>query len=243
MTLLHTPQVSGWVRGHLVCRVEGVPDQVALTFDDGPSAVDTPRVLDLLARHGAQATFFTLAGKVDRRPELVRRMVAEGHEVAIHGDWHLPPPLLPPPLLRREVERSAAAVMRAANVTARHYRPAYGMMLPSQARYVRSLGYTSVLGDVYPEDALRPGVDTIVRRVLKRLSAGSILILHDGSAHLESSRGQTVEALAIILGHMATRALRGVSVERLLGATRAEAAPAVAGTVVRTEQTRATRRG
>jgi len=229
MTLLHTPQVSGWVRGHLVCRVDGVSDQVALTFDDGP-APDTPRVLDLLARHGAQATFFTLAGQVARRPELVRRMVAEGHEVAVHGDWHLPPPMLPPSLLRREVERSADAVRHAANVTARHYRPPYGVMLPSQARYVRSLGYTPVLGDVYPEDAYQPGVDTIVRRVLNRLSAGSILILHDGSAHLELSRGQTVEALAIILQHMTTRALRGVSVERLLAATRAEAAPAAAST-------------
>ena len=230
MTLLHTPQVSGWLRGHLVCRVDGVPDQVALTFDDGPSAADTPRVLDLLARHDARATFFTLARQVERRPELVRRMAAEGHEVAIHGEWHLPPPMLPPSLLRREVERSADAVKRAANVSARHYRPAYGLMLPAQAAHVRSLGFTPVLGDVYPEDAHQPGVDTIVRRVLARLSAGSILILHDGSAHLPFGRGQTVEALAIILRHMTTRALRGVSVERLLGATRAEAPPAAAST-------------
>jgi len=197
-------------------RVDGVRDRVALTFDDGPSPRDTGRILDTLARHGAHATFFTLAGKVDRRPELVRRMVAEGHEVGIHGDWHLPPPMLPSRLLRREVERSALAVVRAVNVTARHYRPPYGVMLPAQVCFVRELGYTPVLGDVYPEDALRPGVDTIVRRVIARLTAGSILILHDGSAHMEMSRGQTVASLEIILEHMKARALRGVSVESLL---------------------------
>src|SRR5690348_4349554 len=142
MTLLHEPRVSGWLRGHLVCRIDGVADQVALTFDDGPSAADTPRVLDLLGEHGARATFFTVAQNARRHPDLIRRMVAEGHEVAIHGELHLPLMMMPPWLIRREIRRSADAVMRAANVTARHYRPPFGLMLPSQARYVRALGYT-----------------------------------------------------------------------------------------------------
>jgi peptidoglycan/xylan/chitin deacetylase (PgdA/CDA1 family) len=211
----HDPASSRLTR-HMLNRVDGVRDRVAFTFDDGPSPRDTARVLETLARHGATATFFTLAGKVDRHPELVRRMAAEGHEVAIHGDWHLPPPMLPPWLLRREIERSALAVKRAADVTPRHYRPPYGLLLPAQAGDVRALGYTPVLGDVYPEDALRPGVDTIVRRVLARLTAGSILILHDGSAHIEMSRSQTVASLEIILEHMKARALCGVSVARLV---------------------------
>src|SRR5436189_1545894 len=107
--------------------------------------------------------------------------------------------MLPRRLIRREIERSALAVERAANLTARHYRPPYGLMSPSQARFVQELGYTPVLGDIYPEDALQPGVDRIVRRVLSRLSGGSILILHDGSAHIEMSRDQTVKSLEIIL--------------------------------------------
>jgi len=240
MTLLHTPQFSSWVRGHLLCRVEDVPGLVALTFDDGPSAANTPRVLDLLARHDAHATFFTLAQNVNRHPEIIRRMVAEGHEVAIHGELHLPLLLLPPPLIRREIERSASAVKRAADVTAAHYRPPFGLMLPSQARFVRALGYTSVLGDVYPEDAYQPPVDRIVARVMPRLSAGSILILHDGSPIGQPSRARTVEALAIILRNMAARALKGVSVERLLAAAGVEDAPGRTGAdaVVRTEQTR-----
>jgi len=219
MTLLHTQRFSSWVRGHLVCRVDDVPDQVALTFDDGPSGADTPRVLDLLARHGARATFFTLAQNVRRHPDLVRRMVAEGHEVAIHGELHLPLLMLPPGLIRREIRRSADAVLEAANVTAQHYRPPFGLMVPSQARFVQKLGYTPVLGDVYPEDAYQPPVDTIVARVLRRITAGSILILHDGSPIGEPSRARTVEALDIILRHLAAHALKGVSVEGLLVAS------------------------
>jgi len=199
--------------------VDDVTDRVALTFDDGPSAAWTPRVLDVLARHGAQATFFTLAHQVDRRPELVRHMVAEGHEVALHGDLHWPLPMLTPGLLRREIRRSAEAVARAAGVVARHYRPPFGFMLPSQARFVASLGYASVLGDVYPEDVQRPGVDRIVARVLERLRPGSILILHDGSPLGEPDRGQTCEALEIILERMRASGLRGVSVAELLEAS------------------------
>ena len=215
--------------GPLLRRVEGVPDLVALTFDDGPSAADTPRVLDLLREHHAHATFFTLARNVDRRPELVRRMVDEGHEVAIHGELHLPLPLLPPVWVRREIERSAAAVKRAANVTARHYRPPFGLILPSQARLVSRLGYSTVMWDVYPDDPYQPPVDRIVERVMRKLTAGSILILHDGSPFGAPSRARTVEALGIILRQMAVRGLRGASVEGLLAAATARSAGGAGG--------------
>jgi peptidoglycan/xylan/chitin deacetylase (PgdA/CDA1 family) len=223
MTLLHTPQFSGWARGHLLCRTDSVRDRVALTFDDGPNRSATPRVLDLLARHGAHGTFFTLAPNVDRSPEIVRRMVAEGHEVALHGDLHWPLFMVTPGLLRREVERSAESVARAAGIGARHYRPPFGFMVPSQARFVAGLGFRSVLGDVYPEDSHRPGVERIVGRVLARLAGGSILILHDGSPFGDVDRGQTVAALAEILGHMDRNGLRGVSVAELLDAAPGEA--------------------
>jgi peptidoglycan/xylan/chitin deacetylase (PgdA/CDA1 family) len=216
MSLLHVPHVSSWIRGHLLCRVDEVTDRLALTFDDGPSARNTPAILDLLAQHGAHATFFTLADNVARLPHLVRRMVDEGHEVALHGQIHWPLPLLPPNLLRRELERSALAVRYATQQRARCFRPPFGLMLPSQARYVARMGYLSVLGDIYPEDAHRPGVDTIVERVQPRLAPGSILILHDGSPLGEPDRRQTVTALGRILTHMTTRGLRGVSVAELL---------------------------
>ena len=141
----------------------------------------------------------------------------------MHGDRHLPLPILPPWMIRSEVERSADAVWNAAGLRARHYRPPFGFMVPSQARFVAAMGFLPVLGDVYPEDTHRPGAPMIVRRVLPRLSAGSILILHDGSPFGDVDRDPTVEALNVILTQMRRRGLRGVSVAELLAAAPEEA--------------------
>ncbi|HTK31260.1 MAG TPA: polysaccharide deacetylase family protein [Candidatus Saccharimonadaceae bacterium] len=220
MTLLHTRRFSSWARGHLVCRVENVLDRFALTFDDGPNPGATPRILDALARRGAFATFFVLAPNVRRHPHLIRRMRGEGHEVAAHGDRHWPLPLLPPPLIRREVLRCSAAVCAAGGLRPVLYRPPFGFMMPGQSGYVGRLGFTSVLGDVYPEDAQNPGVERIVRRVASRLAGGSILILHDGSPLRGIERQQTVDALELILDDATRSGLRAVTVTELLEAER-----------------------
>jgi peptidoglycan/xylan/chitin deacetylase (PgdA/CDA1 family) len=102
VSLLHTRWYSHWACRHMSCRVDGAGPRFALTFDDGPNPRATVRVLELLARHRARATFFLLAGNVRRSPELVRRLVAEGHEAGSHGDLHWPLPVLPPSMIARE---------------------------------------------------------------------------------------------------------------------------------------------
>jgi len=216
MSLLHAPRVSSWARGHLLCRVDAAPGRYALTFDDGPSAQWTPRVLDVLARHRARATFFLLAGRIRRHPELVRRLLREGHEPALHGSHHWPPLLLPPWEVRAEITRCAMALASVDTRRPRFYRPAFGLMLPSQARLVRSMGYEPVLGDVYPEDPHRPGTERIVARVMRRLDAGSVLILHDGTPRGEHDRSQTIEALDAILTRTLGQGLRAVTVGELV---------------------------
>lgn len=216
MTLLHTKRFSGWARGHLLCRVEEAPGRFALTFDDGPSPRTTPALLDLLARHGARATFFMLRGNVARAPDVARRIVADGHEAGVHGDRHWPLPLLPPWAIRAEVEDCATLIERTVSRRPRFYRPPFGLMMPGQAGFVRRMGFEPVLGDVYPEDPRRPGVDRIVARVLPRLVAGSILILHDGSAFGDPDRSQTLAALDVILPHCRRAGLAAVTVRELL---------------------------
>jgi len=217
VTLLHQPDVSGWLRGHLLCRVEDTPGRFALTFDDGPDPVFTPRVLDVLARHGARATFFMLRPSVRRHATLARRVLEAGHEIGNHGDLHVPLLLAPPPLLAHEVDAGGRAIQQATGARARFYRPPFGLMFPAQARWVRARGYEPVLGDVYPEDPQRPGIETITRRVVSRLTAGSIVILHDGCAWIRMDRSQTVAALERILTWSDAHGLTGVSVAGLLG--------------------------
>ena len=217
MTLLHQAEVSGWLRGHLLCRVDDTPGRFALTFDDGPDPDSTPRVLDVLARHGARATFFMLRPAVRRHASLARRVLAAGHEIGNHGDLHVPLLVAPPALLAHELEAGERAIEQATGVRTRLYRPPFGLMFPAQARWVRSRGHEPVLGDVYPEDPQRPGIETITRRVVSRLTAGSIVILHDGCAWIRSDRSQTVGALDRILDWADTQGLRAVSVGELLG--------------------------
>lgn len=218
MTILHTRRFSSWARGHLLCRVEGVLDRFALTFDDGPNPQCTPALLDVLARHDARATFFLLGGNVRRHVDLALRIAEEGHEPANHGDAHWPLALLLPGAIRNQVVRGGETIESATGVRPTHYRPPFGFMAPGQSRFVRNLGYVSVLGDVYPEDPQRPGVDRIVRRVMARLRPGSILILHDGSPLGPADRGQTVAALEVILTETERRGWRATTVADLLAA-------------------------
>jgi peptidoglycan/xylan/chitin deacetylase (PgdA/CDA1 family) len=213
---------------HLLCRVEGVTDAFALTFDDGPSPRNTPRLLSLLAGHGARATFFQLGRNLRRHPELTRAVLAAGHEVGLHDDHHLPPAWLPAPLFAREFRAAEAALRRivadAGTPPPRFYRPPFGWLRPAQARLVRSWGLEPVLGDVFPGDPERPGVAAIVARARAGLRAGSILILHDGSGYLDLDRGQTIEAAGILIAEMARRGVRAVSVGELVARSRHGAA-------------------
>jgi len=217
MTLLHSRRVSSWARGHLLCRVESVTDRFAVTFDDGPNPRSTSAILDILARHGARATFFMLGQNIRRFGDLAGRVAAEGHEPAVHGNTHWPLPLLLPGGIRAQVQRGAEEIERATGTPPTYYRPPFGFMSPGQARFVRNLGYEPVLGDVHPEEAHRPGVARIVRRALRRLRAGSILILHDGSPLGPADRDQTGEALEIILSEAARQGWRGTTISDLLG--------------------------
>lgn len=230
MSLLHSRRFSSWARGHLLCRFEGVDDRFALTFDDGPNGDMTPALLDLLRDRGDHATFFVLAPNVHRHPALVRRMVREGHEVAVHGDLHWPLALLPPWALRREVQGTIAALESATHVRPHYYRPPFGFMMPGQAAYVRTFGLECVLGDVYPEDPPQPPAVTIAHRVLARLRGGSIVILHDGSPFGDCDRAQTLAATARILTEAHGRGLRAVTLSQLAATAGLRAATAAATT-------------
>ena len=127
MSLLHRPQVSSWLRGHLLCRIDGIEDRFAVTFDDGPDPRSTARVRDVLARHGAHATFFMLEGAIRREASLVRELHQQGHELGAHGEHHLPLPFLPPAALTREIRGAADAIESVTGTRPRHYRPPFGL--------------------------------------------------------------------------------------------------------------------
>lgn len=178
----------------LLSRVEGVSGRFALTFDDGPSPTWTPPLLAVLAHTGSRATFFPLARNLRRHGALAARALAAGHELGVHGEWHLPPPFVPWVVVRHEIACGVAAATAIAGRAPRLYRPPFGILRPGQSARVRAMGLLPVLGDVYPRDVERPGVRIIVERVQAVLRPGSIVILHDSSGLGDFDRSQSVAA-------------------------------------------------
>jgi peptidoglycan/xylan/chitin deacetylase (PgdA/CDA1 family) len=152
---------------------------VALTFDDGPDPIHTPKVLDLLREFDARGTFFLVGQRVARAPELVRRIVAEGHELGNHTWSHRNLWLCGPRETAREIERGHRALEELAGLAPRWFRPPWGMVNLAVFPVARRLRTPCVLWSIQPE-GLRPvPPDRLARSVLRRAHPGVIVDLHD----------------------------------------------------------------
>ncbi len=178
---------------------------VVLTFDDGPSLEATPRVLDALRSWNARATFFVLGEAVDRHPELLRRIVSEGHAVGIHAYTHQPFVLDSQQEIHEEVRRTEAAIRRAcpdAEISP-WVRPPHGFksltLLWTLRRAGCGLAAWSVNSRDYQQE-LDPA--QITARVLREAKAGAIVLLHDGP-----NNAAAAAALPFLLRGLAERGL------------------------------------
>jgi len=194
---------------------------VGLTFDDGPDPVHTPAVLDALAAHGAKATWFVLVDRAEAHPELLERIVADGHEVGLHGMDHRRLTRLSRQEVRRHVQQGVARLTALTGEKPRYFRPPYGSQSVSTLLAVRLQGMQSVVWAADCDD-WSPHPETFIAGLaMQRTSRGSLLLLHDSSAadpediapdpHLD--RGQLVE---LILSGLAARGLESVTLSELL---------------------------
>ncbi|MFC4496912.1 polysaccharide deacetylase family protein [Streptomyces ovatisporus] len=158
----------------------GDPGHVALTFDDGPDPRTTPHFLRELDLLGARATFFVLGSQLERYPELGRRIVAGGHELAVHGwqhekFWH-PRPLAD----RRDLAHTIRAVERTAGRRPRWYRPPYGVLTATRLSAARKLGLQPVLWTAWGRDwTSRADAESVLYELDRRLCGGATVLLHD----------------------------------------------------------------
>jgi peptidoglycan/xylan/chitin deacetylase (PgdA/CDA1 family) len=187
---------------------------VAFTFDDGPDPEITPRVLDLLARHGAQATFFVVGARAAGHPDLIRRIVAEGHAIGSHTYEHSHVfHFSSASRMRAEVTRGIDAVTAITGTAPRLFRPPQGVRTPLLRDALASLdGLVCVTWTERGLDAIGRASQAIASRLARSLRAGAILALHDG-AGLGGTRDRrpTLEALEILLEMAKARGLRCVS--------------------------------
>jgi peptidoglycan/xylan/chitin deacetylase (PgdA/CDA1 family) len=162
-------------------------ERIYLTFDDGPDAGVTSQVLDILQASGTCASFFVVGEKVSRSPDLVRRMVAAGHRLENHTQSHLKRfSLLTPWRMSREIDEAQVAIEKEAGRQPGYFRAPAGLRSPWLLPLLDRRGLELVTWTRRGFDAVSRDPDRVLARLSRGLSAGDILVLHDGGAALSA---------------------------------------------------------
>ncbi|GAA2479688.1 bifunctional polysaccharide deacetylase/glycosyltransferase family 2 protein [Streptomyces gobitricini] len=199
-----------------------VPEKkLVLTFDDGPDPVWTPRVLDKLKEYDAHGVFFVTGTMASRHPDLVERMVKEGHEVGLHTFNHPDLSFQTKNRIDWELSQNQLAIAGAAGIRSSLFRPPYSSFssaLDNEAwpvtQYIGERGYITAFNNTDSEDWKRPGADAIIKRSTPKGTQGAIVLMHDSGG----DRSQTVEALDRFLPQMQKRGYDFTVLTEALGA-------------------------
>ena len=189
-----------------------VPDgpRVALTFDDGPLGERTSHILEILQRHGAQATFFLVGRQVAHQESLVQREVDEGHEVGVHTWSHKNLSRSSARTRAREITKGFEAVRRAVpEASIKWWRAPYGAGARLGQGVAGSFGLRHQLWNIDTLDWTGASSSVLLARVLTHVRSGDVVLMHDHGEH-------TIEALDTMLMALENRSYQMVSVSRLV---------------------------
>jgi peptidoglycan-N-acetylglucosamine deacetylase len=192
---------------------------IAMTFDDGPSPETTPRLLDILKQRNIKATFFMIGQNAERNPEIVKRILADGHEIGNHSWTHPPLAKLPDDRVTEEITKTQNAIKNAAGYTPKLLRPPYGSITARQKEWIESqFGLSVILWSVDPFDWKRPGASVIQQRILAGARPGAIILSHD-------IHKQTVDSMPTTLDALAAKGYKFVTVSQLIAMNRPKSSP------------------
>lgn len=187
--------------------------EMSLTFDDGPDPEVTPAVLDLLARYDARASFFCIGERAQRYPDLCRDIVARGHSVENHTQHHSRWfPFLGMRGIAREIGAAQETITFVAGQMPVFFRAPAGLRNPLLEPVLARLGLRLAAWTGRGFDTVTRDPATVAHRMLRRLAAGDILLLHDGNSARSASGARVVlEALPRMLEAIAARGLKSVT--------------------------------
>lgn len=209
LAVLHAPFLWGTLSPHSpffgpVVRRMPRHGAVWLTVDDGPSA-DTLPLLDLLDRHDARATFFLVAARANRHPELVQAICARGHGIGNHSATHPAKWFwaLSPRRMAAEISDAQTTLTRLVGHPPRWFRAVAGHANPFVAPVLKQLGLSRVSWSARGYDGVSGNVQAVADRIARNLGDGAIVLLHEGASH-----GHSVEIAARVLELLEARGLK-----------------------------------
>jgi peptidoglycan/xylan/chitin deacetylase (PgdA/CDA1 family) len=183
---------------------------IAMTFDDGPSSENTPRLLEMLKQRNIKATFFLIGENAAANPDLVRRILAEGHEIGNHSWTHPQLSKLSDDRVTTEITKTQGAIKDASGYTPTLLRPPYGAITARQREWIENqFGLNIILWSVDPLDWKRPGASVITQRILSQVRPGAIILSHD-------IHKQTIDAMPATLDGLISKGYKFVTVTQLI---------------------------
>jgi peptidoglycan-N-acetylglucosamine deacetylase len=184
---------------------------IALTFDDGPWPQTTAQVLDILKENNIKGTFFVIGQNVKNYPDLVKRVVAEGHIIGNHT-WHHWYHFMNPQTAAYEIDNTTNLIYQTTGIKTNLFRPPGGIMHNGVAAYARSNKYALILWSSDSVDYSRPSVSKLINNVFREAKPGGIVLMHDGGGN----RSQTVQALPQIIANFRKQGYSFVTIPELL---------------------------
>jgi peptidoglycan/xylan/chitin deacetylase (PgdA/CDA1 family) len=183
---------------------------IAMTFDDGPSSENTSRLLEMLKQRNIKATFFLIGQNAAANPDLVRRILAEGHEIGNHSWTHPQLSKLSDDRVTTEITKTQDAIKDASGYTPILLRPPYGAITSRQREWIENqFGLNIILWSVDPLDWKRPGASVITQRILSQVRPGAIILSHD-------IHKQTIDAMPATLDGLISKGYKFVTVTQLI---------------------------
>lgn len=184
------------------------PDELALTFDDGPNSTWTPRLLDLLASHEIHASFFLVGSRAKDQPELVRSIATAGHLIGNHSWNHLNLAWASARRIEDELTRTSQLLEQITGKPLRYFRPPFGARRPEVLRVARRLGLAPVMWNAMTSDWKNPSADIIANQLTRKIDSlarhgrAANVVLHDGG-HLDPSahRAPSIAAVGQLIAH------------------------------------------
>jgi peptidoglycan-N-acetylglucosamine deacetylase len=182
---------------------------VALTFDDGPYKEYTEKLLEILEEYQVKATFFMQGRKIERRPHVVQKIHARGHEVGNHSYSHPRMVYKSPSFIRSEIEKTDALLKDLGIEYETHFRTPYGQQLIAVPFVLTRLGKKNIRWSIDPRDQKATGVDQLVSQLMKEVKPGSIILLHDNGV-------ETINAVEMIVKGLKNRGYNFLTISQMM---------------------------